>query len=229
MSRRTLWLVGVSLLIGGGLSAVAVDLALEAEFPSEIAAPMIVDTPSNASALGPVPSDASRGKFVWLPGAPATGGTDGTGYVRYRVNIPRAGKYAVWGRVLAWDGNSDSFWVTINPPDTDPNPQQSGDTHFRWGVAQGSEWHWDRVNQWLDGGTFEREWDLPQGEVVITFFAREDGTMLDAIYITDNLGTDEADVNPRLPTDQEVANQMGGAAAVEPTGKLALRWAELKR
>ncbi|GIX06676.1 MAG: hypothetical protein KatS3mg115_1079 [Candidatus Poribacteria bacterium] len=206
----------------------AFDLALEAELADEIVEPMVVATPADAAAFGPEPVDPSRGQFIWMPGPPATGG-GGAGYARYVVQIPAAGTYAIWGRVVAWDGNSDSFWVTVSPPDTDPDPQTSQDTTYRWAVQQGNEWHWDRINQWLDGGTFEREWELPQGEVVITIWVREDATMLDTLYITDNLETDEAAVNPRLPTDEEVAMQLGETTAVEPAGKLAVRWAELKR
>ena len=86
--------------------------------------------------------------------------------MQFDINIPQAGKYAAWGRVAAWDGNSDSFWVVWQPADPDENPQETQNTEFRWGVAQSNEWHWDRINHWLDGGTFEREWDLPAGPIV---------------------------------------------------------------
>ena len=213
--------IALAIALAFAFSARAVEIAIEAEDADEIVAPMVVATPADAEAQGgPKPDEPSGGKFIWMPGPPATGGGD-EGYARFVVDIPKAGTYAIWGRVIAWDGNSDSFWVTVVPPDPeDQNPQQTKDTHYRWAVAQGNTWHWDKVNQWLDGGTFERKWDLPKGQVTITIWVREDATMLDCLYITDNLSDDEAEVNPKLPSEL--------AAPVEPEGKLPLTWAEIK-
>ncbi|GIX06678.1 MAG: hypothetical protein KatS3mg115_1081 [Candidatus Poribacteria bacterium] len=224
MQRSGWWFFGLWAVALGVAVAQDVEIALEAEFANEIVPPMTVAVPDDVKDFGPKPPDPSRGQFIWAPGAPATGG-GGAGYARFIVEIPKEDTYAIWGRVIAWDGNSDSFWVTVTPPDEDPNPQQSQDTHFRWATQQGPDWHWDRVNQWLDGGTFEREWDLPKGEVVITIWVREDATMLDALYIVNDTSNN---VVPRLPTDQEVERQQG-KLAVDPRGKLATTWAALKR
>lgn len=195
-------------------SVLSVEIAIEAEKAATIEAPMVIATPPEAAAQGgPEPVDPSGGKFVWSPGPPTTGGGD-EGFMEFVVNIPSNGTYAVWGRVVAWDGNSDSCWVTVAP--TDENPQDTGNTEYRWGVAQGNEWHWDRINQWLDGGTFDREWELSKGEAKIKIWTREDATMLDSIFITDNLAATEDEVVPELPT------------AVEPHGKLTTTWANVK-
>ena len=139
------------LALGYTFSALAVEIGIEAE-DATIEAPMVVGVPADAAAQGgPEPVNPSGGEFVWSPGPPVTGGGD-EGFVEFVVNIP-AGTYAIWGRVVAWDGNSDSLWVTVSP--TDENPQETGNTEYRWGVAGGNDWHWDRVNHWLDGGTFE--------------------------------------------------------------------------
>lgn len=45
--------------------------------------------------------------------------------------------------------------------------------------------------------------------------------MLDVIFVTDNLSDDEAEVNPRDPTDEDLT-------PVEPQGKLATSWAQIK-
>ena len=88
------------------------------------------------------------------------------------------------GKSPRMDGNSDSFWVTWQPADPDENAQETQNTEFRWGVAQGNEWHWDRINHWLDGGTFEREWEIDAaGETTLRIAVREDACMLDVIYI----------------------------------------------
>lgn len=222
--RKILFLsmVAVFALVMSGL-CLAVEIALEAESADVIEAPMAIAEPAEAAAQGgPEPVDPSRGKFVWAPGEPVVGGPNGDkGFVRFTINIPQAGAYAIWGRVTAWDGNSDSFWVTWEPADPAENAQETGNTEFRWGVAQGNEWHWDKINQWLDGGTFERQWDLPAGPTTLTIWTREDATMLDSIFVTDNLSDDEAEVAPRVPTDEDLT-------AVEPADKLAVTWGAIR-
>ena len=144
----TLFIFG--LLLTSGISY-GYERAIEAEMADVIEEPMVVAEDENAS----------DGKFVWAEGEPLTGGGD-AGSVEFNIHIPEPGIYALWGKVLAWDGNSDSFWVTWQPMDPDENSQETGNTEFRWGVAQGNEWHWDRINHWLDGGTFEREWEIAE-------------------------------------------------------------------
>jgi hypothetical protein len=211
-------------LVMSGL-CMAVELAMEAELADVIEAPMVIGVPADAVAQGgPEPDAPSRGNFCWAPGEPLVGGANGDqGFVQFTINIPQAGKYAAWGRVIAWDGNSDSFWVTWQPADPDENSQETGNTEFRWSTAQGNTWHWDRINQWLDAGTFEREWDLPAGPTTLTIYTREDAAMLDCIFITDNLSEDEAEVSPRVPTDADLQ-----AAAVNPADKLAVTWGSIR-
>ena len=196
-----------------------IEIALEAELADEIAEPMIIDDEKTAS----------DGKFIWMEGAPATGG-GGEGWAEFIINIPEPGKYALWGHVTAWDGNSDSFWVTWQPADPDENAQQTQNTEFRWGVAQGGAWHWDRINHWLDGGTFEREWKFAKaGETTLRIAVREDATMLDALFVTSNVkATAEDAANVRLPTDKDRKIQIEGLA-VDAKGKAATTWGSLKK
>lgn len=224
MKKIFLTTILITLLISSSL-CMAVEIALEAELADGIEEPMVIAETSEAAAQGgPEPSEPSSGKFVWVPGPPLTGG-GGEGFVEFVVNLPQAGTYAIWGMVTAWDGNSDSFWVTWMPADSEENPQETENTEYRWGVAGGNDWHWDRINQWLNGGTFEREWDLPQGETTLKIWTREDATMLDCLFITDNLSEDEAELSPRLPTAEDIARQ---TTAVSHLGKLSKTWAELK-
>ena len=196
-----------------------VEIALEAELANEMVEPMIISDDKLAS----------DGKFIWMEGAPVAGG-GGTGHADFIVNIPEPGKYALWGHVIAWDGNSDSFWVTWQPADPDENAQQTQNTEFRWGVAQGAAWHWDRINHWLDGGTFDREWKFNKaGETSLRIAVREDATMLDAIFVTTNVKATAADqANVRLPTDRDRKIQVEGLA-VDAKGKAATTWGSLKR
>lgn len=195
-----------------------VEIALEAELANGIQAPMIVTEDENAS----------NGKYIWVEGDPLTGG-GGSGYAEFVVNIPEDDTYAAWGRTIAWDGNSDSFWFTWNPADPEENPQQTDNFEFRWSVQQpANAWAWDRVNHWLDAGTFEREWELDKGETLITIWTREDATMLDCLFITNNNDATTSDAaGVRMPTDEEREAQITGQAVV-PKGKLATIWADIK-
>ena len=186
--------------------------AIEAEMADVIEAPMVVADDA----------DASGGQFIWMEGEPVAGG-GGEGWAEYTLHIPAPGTYALWGKVIAWDGNSDSFWVTWQPADPDEDAQATQNTEFRWGVAQGNDWHWDRINHWLDGGTFEREWEIEAaGDTTLRIGVREDATMLDVIYITDNLSEDEAEASPRDPIPED------SLTPVEPQDKLATMWGQLK-
>jgi hypothetical protein len=211
--------------------AVEVEIALEAELATVIQAPVVVGVPQDANdAGGPEPDEPSRGQFVWQPGPPVTGG-GGQGFMQFVVDIPEEDEYVIWARVIAWDGNSDSFWVTVAPPDpADENPQQTQNTEYRWSPAQGNTWHWDRIDQWLNGGTFDRKWEIPQGDVTITIWSREDATMLDCLFITNEAdAVSEAQANVRLPTDEDVEFQKtGNQIAVSTEGKLSTTWASIK-
>lgn len=198
------------LLLVNGISY-SYDRAIEAEMANTIEAPMVVAEDA----------EASGENYVWVEGEPASSETDHQGWVEFVINIPEAGKYALWCKVIAWDGNSDSFWVTWQPADPDEDAQQTQNKQFRWSVAHGNDWHWDRINHWLDEGTFDREWDLPAGETTLRIAGREDATKLDVIFITDNLSADEAEVNPRDPGPEDVT-------PVEPRDKLTTTWGKLK-
>ena len=208
-----------TLIYGAAKLGAEVEIALEAELANEIVEPMIITDDKIAS----------DGKFIWMEGEPVQGG-GGTGYADFIVNIPEPGEYALWGHVIAWDGNSDSFWVTWQPADPDEDAQATQNTEFRWGVAQGAAWHWDRINHWLDGGTFDREWKFNKaGETFLRIGVREDATMLDAIFVTTNVKATDADqANVRLPTDKDRKIQVEGLA-VDAKGKAATTWGSLKQ
>ena len=87
----------------------AFDLAIEAETADHIEPPIVVAENANASG----------GKFIWVEGEPDTlnpGDTRfdlttgiGLGWAEYKIDIPKAGIYALWGKVIAWDGHSSTF------------------------------------------------------------------------------------------------------------------------
>ena len=199
------------------ISGFAWDRAIEAEKAGKVEAPMIVSDDAKASG----------GKFIWMEGKPATGG--GKGWAEWSINIPKAGTYALWGHVTAWDGNSDSFWVTWQPADPNEDAQVTKNVQFRWGVAGGPVWHWDRINHWLDAGTFDREWKFKEkGETLLRIAVREDATMLDAIFVTSNeKAKTPNEANVRLPTKKDIKIQIEGLA-VNQRGKITATWAGIK-
>jgi len=215
-------MIAVFALVFSGL-CLAVELALEAEFATHIEPPQVIAVPADAAALGPEPDAPSRGAFVWAPGAPLEGGDNGNaGFIRFEINMPEAGTYAVWARIIAWDGNSDSFYTTWEPADPAVNPQDPADNNFRWSLGNGETWHWDRIEVWADDGSHtDKEWVIPAGPTTLTIWTREDAAMLDSIFITDNLSSEEAEANPRVPSDDDLA-------AVTPSGKLAVTWGSIR-
>ena len=213
-----LLIIPLLILIVAGLNAEE-EIALEAELADVIQPPMVI-----AEETG-----TSDGKYVWMEGPKATGGGD-QGWVEFIIDIPKTGEYALWGHVFAWDGNSDSFWVTWQPSDPDEDPQVTKNTEYRWSIQTKNQWHWDRINHWLDGGTFDRVWEFDKtGETVLRIGTREDATKLDAIFVTSNSSaTDPGAANVRLPTDKDREIQIKGLP-VDAKGKMTTTWGSLKK
>lgn len=89
------------------------------------------------------------------------------GVVTYEVNIPSAGEYSFWARTY-WGpdkGCSNSFWVSLNGG----APQVFGEdgTYLVW--------HWVKLKEKVN---------LPQGKVSLVLKNREDGIMIDQIFLT---------------------------------------------
>jgi len=211
----------ISLFSSISVNGKEIEIALEAELAQKIQDPMIVDDDD-------VGKNASNDKFIWMEGKPATGG-GGRGWAEFIINLPESGTYALWGHVTAWDGNSDSFWVTWQPADPNEDAQVTKNVQFRWGVAGGPVWHWDRINHWLDAGTFDREWKFEEkGDTVLRISVREDATMLDAIFVTSNeKAKTPNEANVRLPTKKDIKIQIEGLA-VNQRGKITTTWAGIK-
>jgi hypothetical protein len=108
---------------------------------------------------------ASSGSYIWVPegqrdnyGTAANGGS-----AKYRFQIDEEGDYLVWGRILAANDQSDSFFVAVD----------SG-SYARWDVPRAQGWSWDVA----------ASVHLAAGEHTLTILNREDGTRLDRILIT---------------------------------------------
>ena len=214
-------LIVTTLLVSNIELGADVEIALEAELADVLQEPMVIADDE---------VDASDGKYIWAPGAPKEGG-GGAGWAEFIINLPEDGKYALWAHVIAWDGNSDSFWVTWQPADPNENPQVTNNQQFRWAVQNGNAWHWDRINKWEDDvGRTDRIWEFDDpGETVLRIGVREDATKLDAIFVTSNFNAANADqAKVRLPTDKDRERQIDGLD-VDAKGKVTTTWGKLKR
>lgn len=196
-----------------------IEIVLEAELANVIQAPMVIAEDELAS----------DGKYLWMEGPKATGGGD-QGWAEFIINLPDDGKYALWAHAYAWDGNSDSFWVTWRPSDPDENPQVTKNTEYRWSIQTKNVWHWDRINHWLNAGTFDRVWEFDDpGETVLRIWTREDASKFDAIFVTSNSNAVTPDAaKVRLPTEEDREKQIDGLD-VDAKGKVATTWGKLKR
>jgi len=118
---------------------------------------------------------ASGRRFAWCPGEPGRQHS-GHGRLVWRINVPEAGDYHVWGRVLAPTPADDSFYLQAFDNSGQPLKR------FEWHTGRHTSWAWTPVT---DGRTRERATlALPRGTVRMELEAREDGTKIDRLFIT---------------------------------------------
>jgi hypothetical protein len=153
------------------------------------------------------------------------GATPDTAWVRYNFDIRaaggKAGTWYLWGRIISPNNQSDWLWIRGEQGNTVPtkrfdNPENGKHRIFEETVAA---WGW--IGGKPKGEGHVRP--LTDGENVMVIFWRQ----------SDN--TDEFDVlmwadkEDYKPTDDDYKNaKLAGAAAVDPYGKAAIRWAEMK-
>ena len=93
--------------------------------------------------------------------------------------------------LLAQEAGSDSFWVRITTATSqtheDPDQPGTGWVTFNDMVAPQGAWHWDEVHS-NDHGNEVVNWTLPAGANTLEIAKREDGVLLDAILITNEVG-----------------------------------------
>ena len=135
-----------------------------------VAAPMVVEQDENAS----------NRACVWMPGASGSVGGSVLGRVTWRLRVPRAGTYYVWGRVLAPTPQDDSFHVRAFTAHADLVDLAV------WHTGTHETWEWTHLT--LDRSETPTPFHLPQGESRLQLRVREDGTKIDRLYITPNAG-----------------------------------------
>lgn len=108
---------------------------------------------------------AANGQYVYSPSA-------NLGTVSIPVNIPAAGNYTVWCRVLSPDNGRDSLFVQM-----DGGVEEIYQTALNtWSAS----WQWSKVN----GSGAARTYALSQGTHTLVFRSREASTFIDALYVT---------------------------------------------
>ena len=148
----------------GGEAGPPVLIEIEAE-TGECEAPMgvAVDDEALGAKCVQVPIDFSDEPYVT------------EGYVRYRFTVPRDALYIFWARSLGPDGESNSFFLSLD-----------GSRDATWGVpsprkGRKASYTWQRVPG-LEGAP------LAKGAHELVVKSREDGTRLDKIVITTDFG-----------------------------------------
>lgn len=100
------------------------------------------------------------------------------GHAVYTVELKQAGRYVLWGRVLATDDHRDSFWVRVN-----------GGEWYSWnGLRRNEGWQWDRLHHMNKDLTKDPVYlDLEAGRNTIAVAYREAETKLDGLLVTNDL------------------------------------------
>lgn len=131
-------------------------LRYEAEEAISFTAPMTITVDPSAAGCAYISSPVG-----WAGGGSAT----------YNVFIAQAGSYVIWGRVRAYDYNSDSFYVRMD-----------AGTEYTWVLPVSGNWQWDRVSHIT--GPDPIWFYLGSGNHTLTIKAREANSQLDALEIT---------------------------------------------
>ena len=118
-------------------------------------------------------ADTSSGQYIYVPEGnrniydPAQGG----GYAEYTFEVPVSGQYLIWGRIIARDTASDSFYISMD-----------GAEYIEWHTQVSDIWIWDQVSNGSDQEPLV--FNLEKGQHTLTVKQRESGTKIDRILIT---------------------------------------------
>ena len=136
---------------------------------------------------------ASGGRYIETPRGRASNDAPPTnGRASYPFTVTREGTYRVWGRVIAADTGSDSFWIRMD-----------GGDWVRWNeIEPGGSWHWDAVHD-ADGGNAVVDFALSAGAHTLEVAYREREARLDKLLVTDDLAYVPSGTGEPRPTSAE--------------------------
>lgn len=120
-------------------------------------------------ALWDINSDASASNGKYITIKPGNNSNDNApanenGQATYVFNIRESGSYTLWARVIAPNANDDSFWISMD----------DGDWSMWNNIGPSSGWTWDS----------HETYTLSKGSHSLSVAFREDGAMLDKLYLT---------------------------------------------
>jgi hypothetical protein len=127
---------------------------------------------------------ASGGAFAYVPdGYGYRDASSKQGIAQYTFTVPVEGDYTIWGKAIAPDGNSDSFWVTVD----------SG-TPIWWDIGNDgytTTWRWGTVSTV----------HLAAGQHTLALKWREAGAEVDRFYISNVYGASPAGAGETAATE----------------------------
>jgi len=129
-------------------------------------------------------TDASGGSYIGTEDLGNVGAhSDGIASFTFTV---QGGTYKINVRVIAADA-ADSFWVRLPDATLNTTPPAANNGWVRYnGIPLGAAWHWDDIHNDEDG-SIPVHFTLTAGTHTLQIGYREDGALLDAIVITDQL------------------------------------------
>jgi hypothetical protein len=158
--------------------------------------------------VAPQDLNASAGSgYVFSPVA-------GSGSVRFHFEVPVAGDYVVWCRMLAPSGFIDGVHVSVNG--------EQPDLHYPTEGSDNVNWYWSRVNGERTGMPYGiRLFRLQAGVNWIQFSAADPFVNLSRILVTDDLGF--------IPEGGTRNSRVAPQVRIERKGEgTLLRWASLE-
>ena len=134
------------------------------------------------------------------------------GTASYSVDVPKAGSYVIWAKVLASTYASDSFFVSLDgQEDIFDAAEGKNSTNWQWSVVNG------RGTTGTPQAINPRTFTLSQGKHSIVFRGRESGAGLDRFIITDDRNYTPKDVTA---VDDVVPVYAGTATQILPADLL---------
>jgi len=129
-------------------------------------------------------TDATGGSYIGTDDFGNLGDqSDGVASFTFTV---QGGIYKVNARVIAQDAG-DSFWIRLPGATLNTTPPAANNGWIRYnGIPHGDDWHWDDIHNDQDG-SIPVHFTLDAGTHTLEIAWREDGALLDAIVITDQL------------------------------------------
>lgn len=155
---------------------------------------LIVTPPDGDPHFSVLPDLSVPGRLFVINDANITSGYDPENRLDYTFEVFEPGAYRVIARTRTPSGSDDSFWVGM---DFEEITAESLDDAFSGSGNQDNQFH----NSWVESNNIPgMSWELDAGVHTFNLYAREDGTMIDWLIITNNLEQDPTLAVP--PSDE---------------------------